>query len=68
MAISRRPNTSRPDADIAMALSVEVDELPTEHQRELQSGAIKAYARVAESPFRKAVGERRNPSRQPSSG
>jgi hypothetical protein len=51
-----------------MALSVEVDELPTEHQRELQSGAIKAYARVAESPFRKAVGERRNPSRQPSSG
>jgi len=48
-----------PPADIAIALGVEIDELTSEYQAELQGGAIKANARVAESLFRKATGEGR---------
>ena len=48
-----------PAADIATALGVELKELTSEYQPELQGGAIKANARVAESLFRKATGEGR---------
>ncbi|MCG6115815.1 MAG: hypothetical protein MEQ84_11515 [Mesorhizobium sp.] len=48
-----------PPADIAIALSLGLEELTSEYQAELQGGAIKANARVAESLFRKAIGEGR---------
>ena len=45
--------------DIAIVLDLEPDELHQNYRTELESGAIKANARVAESLFRKATGEGR---------
>lgn len=46
-------------ADIALVLAVDEQDLKTDYANELQSGHIKANARVAESLFRKATGEGR---------
>jgi hypothetical protein len=48
-----------PAADIACVLSIEPDELQATYAHELQSGGIKANARVAESLYRKAIGDGR---------
>ncbi len=45
--------------EIALVLAVEPSELKTAYGAELQSGAIKANARVAESLYRQATGEGR---------
>ena len=48
-----------PAADIACVLAVEVEELKAAYAHELESGGIKANARVAESLYRKALGDGR---------
>lgn len=48
-----------PAADIACVLEVGVDELKAIYVHELESGGIKANARVAESLYRKALGDGR---------
>ena len=48
-----------PAADIACVLSIGEDELHADYAHELQSGGIKANARVAESLYRKAIGDGR---------
>lgn len=48
-----------PAADIACVLCIEEDELQADYTHELQSGGIKANARVAESLYRKAIGDGR---------
>jgi hypothetical protein len=45
--------------DIACVLDLGVDELKAAYEKELASGQIKANARVAESLYRKAIGESR---------
>ena len=45
--------------DIAIVLGIEPDEVLSIYRTELESGAIKTNARVAESLFRKAIGEGR---------
>jgi hypothetical protein len=45
--------------DIANVLDIDVDALKTSYAKQLSGGQIKANARVAESLFRKAVGEGR---------
>lgn len=46
-------------AEIALVLDVDLEALKTGYSRELESAAIKANVRVAESLFRKATGEGR---------
>jgi hypothetical protein len=46
-------------ADIAQVLDIEVTELKASYEKELAGGQIKANARVAESLYRKAIGEGR---------
>jgi hypothetical protein len=46
-------------ADIARVLDIDVDELKASYEKELAGGHIKANARVAESLYRKAIGEGR---------
>ena len=48
-----------PAADIACVLAVDEEHLKTDYAHELQSGGIKANARVAESLYRKAIGDGR---------
>ena len=48
-----------PAADIACVLAVEVEDLKAAYAHELESGGIKANARVAESLYRKAIGDGR---------
>ncbi|RLP22153.1 hypothetical protein [Mesorhizobium sp. YM1C-6-2] len=48
-----------PAADIACVLAVGEDELIAAYADELDSGGIKAKARVAESLYRKALGDGR---------
>jgi hypothetical protein len=48
-----------PAADIDRVLDLTVEELNSAYARELAGGAIKANARVAESLYRKAIGEGR---------
>jgi hypothetical protein len=45
--------------DIARVLEMAVDELKADYAKELAGGQIKAHARVAESLYRKAIGEGR---------
>src|SRR5262245_8531821 len=45
--------------DIANVLYIEIEELKTSYAKQLSGGQIKANARVAESLFRKAIGEGR---------
>jgi hypothetical protein len=45
--------------DIARVLDVDAEELKTSYSKELAGGQIKANARVAESLYRKAIGEGR---------
>jgi hypothetical protein len=45
--------------DIANALDLEIEELKASYAKQLSGGQIKANARVAESLFRKAIGEGR---------
>jgi hypothetical protein len=46
-------------ADIARVLDIDVEELKASYSKELAGGQIKANARVAESLYRKAIGEGR---------
>ena len=46
-------------ADIARVFDIGVDELKASYSRELAGGQIKANAKVAESLYRKAIGEGR---------
>ena len=46
-------------ADIACVLDIDVQELETCYEKQLASGHIKANAKVAESLYRKAIGEGR---------
>jgi hypothetical protein len=46
-------------ADIARVLDIDVEELKASYSKELAGGQIKANARVAESLYRKALGEGR---------
>ena len=46
-------------ADIARVLDIDVEELKASYDKELSGGHIKANARVAESLYRKAIGEGR---------
>jgi hypothetical protein len=46
-------------ADIACVLAIDENELQATYAHELESGGIKANARVAESLYRKATGEGR---------
>jgi hypothetical protein len=46
-------------ADIACVLAIDEDELKATYAHELESSALKANARVAESLYRKAIGEGR---------
>jgi hypothetical protein len=46
-------------ADIARVLDVDPDDLKASYSKELAGGQIKANARVAESLYRKAIGEGR---------
>lgn len=48
-------------ADIACVLATDEQDLKATYAHELESGAIKANARVAESLYRKATGEGREP-------
>jgi hypothetical protein len=48
-----------PEADIARVLELEPDVLRDLYAKELEIGYVKANARVAESLYRKAVGEGR---------
>ena len=48
-----------PTADIACVLCIGEDELQADYAHELQSGGVKANARVAESLYRKAIGDGR---------
>lgn len=48
-----------PAADIACVLAVDEEHLHAHYGHQLQSGAIKANARVAESLYRKALGDGR---------
>jgi hypothetical protein len=48
-----------PEAAIAKVLDIDPDMLRLHYRRELETGAIKANARVAENLFRKATGEGR---------
>ena len=54
--------------DIARVLDIDVEELKASYEKELAGGHIKANARVAESLYRKAIGEGREASPPPSSG
>ena len=47
-------------ADIARVLDIDVEELRASYEKELAGGQIKANARVAESLYRKAIGEGRD--------
>ena len=49
-----------PPDDIAMVLGISRMELDQDYRKELDTAAIKANARVAESLFRKATGEGRD--------
>jgi hypothetical protein len=46
-------------ADIACVLALDEDDLRSDYQRDLDSGAIKANLRVAESLYRQALGDGR---------
>ena len=46
-------------ADIARVLDIDLEELKASYSKELAGGQIKANARVAESLYRKAIGEGR---------
>ena len=46
-------------ADIARVLDIDAEELKASYAKELACGQIKANARVAESLYRKAIGEGR---------
>ena len=46
-------------AEIARVFQVDVELLKSAHSQELEAGAIKANARVAESLYRKAIGDGR---------
>jgi hypothetical protein len=46
-------------ADIARVLDISVEDLKASYEKELAGGHIKANARVAESLYRKAIGEGR---------
>jgi hypothetical protein len=48
-----------PETDIARVLEIDADLLRDLYAKELESGHVKANARVAESLYRKAVGEGR---------
>jgi hypothetical protein len=48
-----------PAEDIAQVLDIEAEKLAEVYAKELAGGAIKANARVAESLYRKALGEGR---------
>jgi hypothetical protein len=45
--------------DIARVLDIDLEELKASYEKELAGGHIKANARVAESLYRKAIGEGR---------
>jgi hypothetical protein len=45
--------------DIARVVDIDVEELKASYEKELAGGHIKANARVAESLYRKAIGEGR---------
>ena len=48
-----------PEADIACVLDIDPETLRKHYRRELETGHIKASARVAENLYRKATGEGR---------